>query len=199
MAQEIILASGSPHRRALLRNAGLEFSAQKPDIDERAVEAALAGSGATPEDVAAVLAEAKAVAVSERHPDALVIGSDQTLSLGDELFHKPADMEAARRQLLRLSGRTHQLSSAVALAGEGRAVWRHTAVARMTMRRLDPAAIGRYLSNVGDAALGSVGCYQIEGRGIRLFEKIEGDFFTVVGLPLLPLLAALRDKGAIDG
>ena len=199
MAQEIILASGSPHRRALLRNAGLEFSAQKPDIDERAVEAALAGSGATPEDVAAVLAEAKAVAVSERHPNALVIGSDQTLSLGGELFHKPADMEAARRQLLRLSGRTHQLSSAVALAGEGRTVWRHTAVARMTMRRLDPAAIGRYLSDVGDAALGSVGCYQIEGEGIRLFDKIDGDFFTIVGLPLLPLQAALRAQGAIDG
>jgi septum formation protein len=183
----------------LLRNAGLEFSAQKPDIDERAVEAALAGSGATPEDVAAVLAEAKAIAVSERHPAALVIGSDQTLSLGDELFHKPADMEAARRQLLRLSGRTHQLSSAVVLAGEGKAVWRHTSVAHMTMRKLDPAAIGRYLSDVGEAALGSVGCYQIEGRGIRLFEKIEGDFFTIVGLPLLPLFAALRDRGAIDG
>lgn len=199
MAQEIILASGSPHRRALLRNAGLEFSVEKPDIDERAVEAALAGSGATPEDVAAVLAEAKAVAVSERHPDALVIGSDQTLSLGDELLHKVADMEAARRQLLRLSGRMHQLSSAVVLAGQGEAIWRHTSVAHMTMRKLDPAAIGRYLSDVGDAALGSVGCYQIEGRGIRLFEKIEGDFFTIVGLPLLPLLAALRDKGAIDG
>jgi septum formation protein len=199
LAQEIILASGSPHRRTLLLNAGLEFSVAKPDIDERAVEAALAGSGATPEDVAAVLAEAKAVAVSERHPDALVIGSDQTLSLGDELLHKVADMEAARRQLLRLSGRMHQLSSAVVLAGQGEAIWRHTSVAHMTMRKLDPAAIGRYLSDVGDAALGSVGCYQIEGRGIRLFEKIEGDFFTIVGLPLLPLLAALRDKGAIDG
>jgi septum formation protein len=199
LAQEIILASGSPHRRTLVRNAGLEFSMAKPDIDERAVEAALAGSGATPEDVAAVLAEAKAVAVSERHPDALVIGSDQTLSLGDELLHKVADMEAARRQLLRLSGRMHQLSSAVVLAGQGEAIWRHTSVAHMTMRKLDPAAIGRYLSDVGDAALGSVGCYQIEGRGIRLFEKIEGDFFTIVGLPLLPLLAALRDKGAIDG
>ena len=199
MTQEIILASGSQHRRMLLRNAGLEFSAQKPDIDERAVEAALAGSGATPEDVAAVLAEAKAVAVSERHPDALVIGSDQTLSLGDELFHKPADMEAARRQLLRLSGRTHQLSSSVTLAAEGGAVWRHTAVAHMTMRELDPASVGRYLSDVGEAVLGSVGCYQIEGQGIRLFEKIEGDFFTIIGLPLLPLFAALRDKGAVDG
>jgi septum formation protein len=199
LAQEIILASGSPHRRTLLRNAGLEFSVEKPDIDERAVEAALAGSGVTPEDVAAVLAEAKAVAVSERHPHALVIGSDQMLSLGDELLHKVADMEAARRQLLRLSGRMHQLSSAVVLAGQGEAIWRHTSVAHMTMRKLDPAAIGRYLSDVGDATLGSVGCYQIEGRGIRLFEKIEGDFFTIVGLPLLPLLAALRDKGAIDG
>jgi septum formation protein len=199
LAQEIILASVSPHRRALLRNVGLEFSVEKPDIDERAVEAALAGSGATPEDVAVVLAEAKAVAVSERHPDALVIGSDQTLSLGDEFLHKVADMEAARRQLLRLSGRMHQLSSAVVLAGQGEAIWRHTSVAHMTMRKLDPADIGRYLSDVGDTALGSVGCYQIEGRGIRLFEKIEGDFFTIVGLPLLPLLAALRDKGAIDG
>jgi len=199
LAQEIILASGSPHRRTLLRNAGLEFSAQTPDIDERAVEAALAGSGATPEDVASVLAEAKAVAVSERHPEALVIGSDQTLSLGDELFHKVTDMEAARRQLLRLSGRTHQLSSAVVLAGQGKVLWRHTAVAHMTVRKLEPAAIGRYLSDVGEAVLGSVGCYQIEGAGIRLFEKIEGDFFTIVGLPLLPLLAALRDKGAIDG
>jgi septum formation protein len=199
LAQEIILASGSPHRRALLRNVGLEFSVEKPDIDERAVEAALAGSGATPEDVAAVLAEAKAAAVSERHPHALVIGSDQMLSLGDELLHKVADMEAARRQLLRLSGRMHQLSSAVVLAGQGEAIWRQTSVAHMTMRKLDPAAIGRYLSDVGDAALGSVGCYQIEGRGIRLFEKIEGDFLTIVGLPLLPLLAALRDKGAIDG
>lgn len=197
--QEIILASGSPHRRMLLQNAGLEFSVEKPDIDERSVEAALAGSGATSEDIAAVLAEAKAVAVSERHPEALVIGSDQTLSLGDELLHKAADMEAARRQLLRLSSRTHQLSSAVVLAGPGKALWRHTAVAHMTMRKLEPAAIGRYLSDVGQAALGSVGCYQIEGAGIRLFEKIEGDFFTIVGLPLLPLLAALRDKGAIDG
>jgi septum formation protein len=159
--QEIILASGSPHRRALLQNAGLEFSVKKPEIDERAVEAALDDSGATPEDVAMVLAEAKATAVSEIHPDALVIGSDQTLSLDDELFHKPADMEAARRQLLRLSGRTHQLSSAVVLARQGKAVWRHVALAHMTMRSLDPANIGRYLSKVREAALSSVGCYQV--------------------------------------
>jgi septum formation protein len=108
-------------------------------------------------------------------------------------------MEAARRQLLRLSGRTHQLSSAVVLVRGGETLWRHLAVAHMTMRRLDPAYIGRYLSRVGDAALSSVGCYQIEGEGIRLFEKIEGDFFAIVGLPLLPLLAALRQERAIDG
>jgi septum formation protein len=197
--QRIILASGSPHRRMLLENAGLEFRTEKPDIDERAVEKALAGSGATPEDVAAVLAEAKAVAVSERYPEAIVIGSDQTLSLGDELFHKPVDMEAARRQLLRLAGKTHQLSSAVVLAQKGNAIWRHVAAAHMTMRQFDPAYVGRYLSKVGAAALSSVGCYQIEGRGVRLFEKIEGDFFTIVGLPLLPLLSALRDRGMIDG
>jgi septum formation protein len=197
--QKIILASGSPHRRMLLENAGLEFQIEKPDIDERTVEAALAGSGATPEDVAAVLAEAKAVAVSERYPEAIVIGSDQTLSLGDELFHKPVDMEAARRQLLRLAGKTHQLSSAVVLAQKGNAIWRHVAAAHMTMRQFDPAYVGRYLSKVGAAALSSVGCYQIEGRGVRLFEKIEGDFFTIVGLPLLPLLSALRDRGMIDG
>ena len=199
MNQKIILASGSAHRRMLLANAGLEFSVEKPDIDERAVEAALAGSGTNPEDVAAILAEAKATGVSERHQEALVIGSDQTLSLDDERFHKPADMEAARRQLLRLSGSTHQLSSAVVLVRGGETLWRHLAVAHMTMRRLDPAYIGRYLSRVGDAALSSVGCYQIEGEGIRLFEKIEGDFFAIVGLPLLPLLAALRQERAIDG
>lgn len=199
MAQKIILASGSSHRRMLLRNAGLEFHTEKPEVDERAVEATLSGSGATPEDVATVLAEAKAVAVSESHPEALVIGSDQTLSLGDELLHKAADMEGARRQLLLLSGKTHQLSSAVVLARRGVAVWRHVTVAHMTMRPLDPATIGRYLSRVGQAALGSVGCYQIEGEGVRLFEKVEGDFFAIVGLPLLPLLAALRDQGAIDG
>jgi septum formation protein len=199
VAQKIILASGSPHRRALLENAGLQFSVEKPKINERAVEAALAGSGATPEDVAAILGEAKATAVSELHVDALVIGSDQTLSLGDELFHKPTDMEAARRQLLKLSGKTHQLSSAVVIAKRGEVVWRHVAVAHMTMRRLDPAYVGRYLSKVGGAALSSVGCYQVEGEGIRLFENIEGEFYTIVGLPLLPLLAELRERGAIDG
>jgi len=199
MATPIILASGSRYRRELLEAAGVDFTVLKPELDERAVEATLEGTGATPEDVALILAEAKATAVSEARPGALVIGSDQTLSLGDELFHKPADMEGARRHLLKLSGRTHLLSSAVVIARNGEAEWRHVSSARMTMRALDPGFIGRYLAEVGDAALTSVGAYQVEGRGIQLFEKIDGDHFTIVGLPLLPLLAQLRENGAIDG
>jgi len=198
MTRPLILASGSPFRRALLANAGLDFSVVKPQIDERAVESAL-GDEVTPEDVAAILAEAKAQEVSQRHSDALVIGSDQTLALGDEIFHKPADMEAARRHLLKLSGKTHSLNSAVVIAGAGETLWRHVGVAHLTMRALEPAFIGRHLARVGGKALGSVGAYQIEGEGIQLFERIDGDHFTIVGLPLLPLLAALRDLGAIDG
>jgi septum formation protein len=199
MPEKLILASASPFRKTLISNAGLDFTAIRPELDERAVEAPLKDSGASPEDVALVLATAKANDVSGRNPGALVIGSDQTLSLGDEIFHKPADMEAARRHLLRLSGRAHQLNSAVVIVRDGRTLWSHVGVARLTMRLLDPAFIGRYLARVGDKALASVGAYQIEGEGIQLFEKIKGDHFTIVGLPLLPLLAALRDLGAIDG
>ena len=199
MPEKIILASSSPFRKALLANAGIAFAVVKPDVDERAAEAPLEGSGATPEDVALVLATAKATEVSERNPGALVIGSDQTLSLGDEIFHKPADMEGARRHLLGLSGKPHHLNSAVALVRNGDTLWSHVAVARLTMRALEPAFIGRYLARIGDKALSSVGAYQIEGEGIQLFEKIEGDYFTIVGLPLLPLLAELRRLRAIDG
>src|SRR5690606_14912373 len=123
----------------------------------------------------------------------------QTLSLGEELFHKPQDMEGARRHLLKLSGNTHQLNSAVVLVLDGETIWRHVGIARLTMRKLDPGFIGRHLARVGQAALNSVGAYQIEGEGIQLFEKVEGDHFTVVGLPLLPLLDELRKLGAIDG
>lgn len=199
MAEKIILASGSPFRKALLVNAGVVVEAVPASVDERALEAPLQNSGVSPEDVALVLAEAKATEVSERKPGALVLGCDQTLSLGDELFHKPADMEGARRHLLTLSGKTHQLNSAVVLARDGQVLWRHVGIASLTMRKLDPAFIGRHLARVGAKALSSVGAYQIEGEGIQLFEKIEGDYFTIVGLPLLPVLAKLRDLGAIDG
>lgn len=199
MTEKLILASASPFRKKMLENAGVDVEAIPADLDERAVEAPLAETGASPQDVALVLAEAKAVAVSEAHPGRLVLGCDQTLSLDGLVFHKAADMEAARRRLLKLSGRTHQLNSAVVIARDGETLWRHVEVASMTMRQLDPGFIGRHLARVGDRALSSVGAYQIEGEGIQLFDKIDGDYFTIVGLPLLPVLAELRKLGAIDG
>jgi septum formation protein len=199
MTADIVLASGSPHRQKMLRDAGVDFRIIRPEIDERAVESAVAGTGVTPAELALMLAEAKAVNVSEGAPDALVIGADQTLSLDDRVFHKPDDMEAARSQLLSLSGRTHHLHSAFVLARNGQGIKRHGETAGMTMRRLDPAFVGRYLARVGEKVLTSVGAYQVEGEGIQLFDRVEGDHFTIVGLPLLPLLAALRGEGAIDG
>lgn len=199
MTQKLILASSSPFRRALLENAGLSFSVQAAHIDERAAEAPLVAADVGPQDIALVLAEAKAVAVSEQHKDALIIGADQTLSLGEEMLHKPADMDGARKHLLKLSGKTHQLNSAVVLVRNGLAIWRHVDSADLTMRRLDPGFIGRYLSAVGDKALQSVGAYQLEGQGIQLFQTIKGDYFTIIGLPLLALLAELRGLEVIDG
>jgi len=192
-----VLASASPFRKALLANAGLSFDVEPAMVDERAIEETLEGMDA--EDTALILAEAKAQDVSSRNPGALVIGSDQTLSLNGDIFHKPQDMEQARRRLLDLSGRTHELNSAVVLARDGETIWRHVSIARMTMRNLDPGFIGRHLSNVGDKALSSVGAYQFEGEGIQLFDRFEGDYFTIIGLPLIPLLAQLRELGAIDG
>ncbi|WP_011582791.1 MULTISPECIES: Maf-like protein [Chelativorans] len=195
----IILASKSPFRRRLMEDAGLSIMPEAPRVDERALEAPLEGTGVTPDEVALVLAEAKATEVSARYPDVWVIGGDQTLSLDDLIFHKPKDMDGARRHLLALSGKTHFLNSAIVLARGGEAVWTHVSIARMTMRPVKPAFIGRYLARVGEKALESVGAYQIEGEGIQLFESIEGDYFTVVGVPLLPLLAKLRELKAIDG
>lgn len=199
MPNNLVLASGSPFRRKMLADAGLAFDVSPAEIDERAVEAAVADTGVTPAELGAILAEAKALDVSVRNPGKIVIGCDQTLSLGDEVLHKPRDMEDARRRLLALSGRTHELHSAIVLARGEDVLLRHVSTARLTMRALDPAFIGRHLSRVGDRVLSSVGAYQIEGEGIQLFEAIEGDHFTIVGLPLLPLLAGLRNLGAIDG
>ena len=199
MTETIILASGSPFRKAMLDQAGIAVEAAPAGIDERAVELALEGTGSTAQDVALVLAEAKALRVCEERPGALVLGCDQTLSLDGEQLHKPADMEAARRRLLALSGKTHQLYSAAVLARDGQVLWRDVDSASMTMRTLEPAFVGRHLARVGDKALASVGSYQIEGEGIQLFDSIEGDHFTIIGLPLLAVLKALRDLGAIDG
>ena len=192
----LVLASGSMARRTLLANAGISFQLDPADIDERAAERPLAD--APPEDVAQALAMVKAATVSERRRDDLVIGADQVLALGPERFDKPADMEAARRQLLRLSGRTHHLHCAAACARAGEIVWQHAESAALTMRPLDPALVGRYLAAVGPTALTSVGAYQLEGRGIQLFDRIEGDYFAILGLPLLPLLRFLRDSGLLE-
>jgi septum formation protein len=194
----LILASGSATRAAMLTQAGLIFERVSPDVDERAVEASLSGTTVGPDDVASILAEVKATEVSLRHPDDLVIGADQTLALGDRRFDKPADMDAARRQLLALAGRSHELHSAVVVCRSGEVLFRHVASATLTMRAFTPAFVGHYLAVVGERALSSVGAYQVEGYGIQLFEEIEGDHFTILGLPLLPLLGFLRTRGVIE-
>jgi len=199
MTVPLILASSSPFRRMLMENAGLHFQAIAADIDERAIEAPLERNGAGPDAVALVLSKAKAKEVSDRFPGSLVIGSDQTMSLGSQVFHKPKSMPDAENHLRTLSGQTHRLNSAIALALNGDIIWEHVSHADLTMRALSADFIHRHLSRVGEKALSSVGAYQLEGEGIQLFSKIEGDYFTIVGLPMLPLLQQLRELGAIDG
>ena len=194
----LVLASGSRIRAELLENAGLSIEVDPADIDERAVEEPLLKAGFSPEDLALVLAEAKADNVSERRAGDLVIGADQILAFEGERHTKPENMEAARRQLLAFSGKTHELLSAVVISKDGEAIWRHVSTARLTMRDLSPPFVGHYLAQVGDVALSSVGAYQLEGPGVQLFEKIEGDYFTVLGLPLLPLLAELRKLNVLE-
>ncbi|MTI44401.1 septum formation protein [Roseibium hamelinense] len=194
----LVLASGSKIRAELLKNAGLKFDVAPADVDERAVEQPLLESGFPPEDLAIVLAEAKANSVSEERPGDLVIGADQILAYDGKRFTKPESMEAARRQLLAFSGKTHELLSAVVISKDGEAIWRNVSVARMHMRSFSPKFVGQYLAQVGNEALSSVGAYQLEGPGIQLFEQIDGDYFTVLGLPMFPLLAKLRDLGVIE-
>lgn len=194
----LVLASGSKIRAELLKNAGLSIDVDPADVDERAVEAPLLEADFPPDDIASVLAEAKANDVSARRNGDLVIGADQILAFEGERRTKPDDMEAARRQLLAFSGKTHELLSAVVISKDGEAIWRHVSTARLTMRELSPAFIGHYLADAGDVVLSSVGAYQLEGPGVQLFEKIEGDYFTILGLPLLPLLAQLRVLGEIE-
>ncbi len=194
----LVLASQSPARAALLRNTGLDFIIDPAHIDERAVEKPLLEADFPPADIAQILADTKAAAVSERHPGLWVIGADQVLAFKGERLTKPESMEAARRQLLALRAETHTLHAGLSLCRDGEILWRHQAAARMTMRDYTPHFIGRYLAKVGETALQSVGAYQLEGPGIQLFAAVDGDYFTVLGLPLLPLLDQLRRYGAID-
>ena len=188
----LILASQSQARQALLANAGIAFEAVAADIDERAVQQ---DSGLTaPGEIAALLAREKALSVSARQKGRLVAGADQTLALGFRLFSKPADRIQAKEQLRALAGRGHELHSAVAVTRDGAILFEAATTARMTMRQLGEAEIDAYLDAAGEAVSSSVGGYQLEGLGIHLFERIEGDHFTILGLPLLPLLAFLRSE-----
>ncbi len=197
LPQPLLLASGSVTRRRLLEDAGLPVVVLAPRFDERAVEAAARAEGADAAAVAARLAAAKALDVSRRRPDRLVLGADQTLACGDEAFHKPRDRAEAGRQVAALAGRVHALHSAVALARDGAVVAAISDDAHLAMRPLSAEAIEFYLRLAGDRATVSVGAYQLEGVGIHLFERVEGDHSTVLGLPLLPTLAALREAGAL--
>ncbi len=198
MTTSLILASSSPFRRMLLQNAGLAFEARAADIDERTIEAGLEEGQAKPDRVAVELARVKALDVSRHYPGALVIGSDQTMSLGNRVYHKPPDLAEARRHIASLSGKTHRLNSAVALVKDGEVLWEHISHADMTVRPLSDAFIDRYVARCGEKLLGSVGAYQLEGEGIHLFSGIDGDYFTILGLPMLPLLDKLRKLGAVD-
>jgi septum formation protein len=192
----LVLASQSRARQALLANAGISFEAVAAEIDERAVQEASRLSA--PGGIAALLARAKALAVSLHQPGRFVVGADQTLALGMRLFNKPTSRAQAAEQLRALAGRSHELHSAVAVARDGKILFEATTIARMTMRRFGEAEIEAYLDAAGDAVTTSVGAYQLEGLGIHLFEHIEGDHFTILGLPLLPLLAFLRGEGLLN-
>lgn len=189
----LILASKSTARKALLQQAGLRFTAAPASIDERLLETATIDAGGDGRDVALLLAQRKAAAVASANPGAIVIGADQTLSLGTELLHKPVDRTAAAAQLDRLKGKTHRLHAAVALARDDLLLWSDVQTAELTLRDFSDAERDDVLAREGDAVLDSVGSYRLEGPSIRLFETVSGDYFTILGLPLLPLLAALRD------
>ncbi|WP_448585680.1 Maf family protein [Thermaurantiacus sp.] len=192
----MILASTSPARRAMLEAAGVPFTVVPPRIDEDAATQALAAGGARPRDLADRLAELKAVQVSTLHPGALVLGADQVLALPDGTrLDKPGTRARLRAQLETLAGRSHRLFAAAVLARAGEPLWRHVGEATLTVRPLSPAFLDLYVQSVPEAVLGSVGGYHIEGLGVQLFTAIAGDLFTVRGLPLLPLLAQLRQLG----
>ncbi|MCI4644855.1 MAG: Maf family protein [Hyphomonadaceae bacterium] len=193
---EVILASGSASRRALLANAGVAADCVRPGVDEDQAKAAFRAEAMPVRDQAMALAELKAMKVSARRPG-LVIGGDQMLALGEEAFDKPLDMSGARAHLERLSGKTHTLETAIVICENGRPVWRHLARPKLTMRPLTPDFIEYYLDEVGEAVLATVGAYQLEGLGSQLFTRIEGDYFSILGLPLLPLLDQLRIYGVI--
>lgn len=191
----LILASTSPTRQTILRNAGLVLSCVAPDVDER--ELVKQHPEWLPEDIARALGEAKALEVSSRYPEALVIGADQVLALGNRTYSKPKDRADCERQLRDLRGKTHRLLSGIACARAGHIAWSSLGTADLAMREFSESFIADYLDAIGEDCVTSVGGYKIEGRGVQLFESIDGDHFTIMGLPLQPLLSFLRSEGAI--
>ena len=196
-SEPLVLASGSATRAAMLRAAGLSFEVEVPRVDEEALKAALLAEERPARDVADALAEMKAARVSGRRPGALAIGSDQTLSCDGRLFSKPKTPEEAREQIGALMGRTHRLHSAAVICRDGEPLWRHVSEARLTMGRLSEAWLDGYVARNWDSIRHSVGGYRIEEEGVRLFARIEGDHFTILGMPLLPLLQFLSARGSI--
>ncbi|PWC30138.1 Maf family protein [Teichococcus aestuarii] len=194
----LVLASGSATRAALLRAAGLDFTAQPAPVDEASLKEAARAEGIPPADAAILLAEAKAMRVARREPEALVIGADQLLVCEGAWFDKPEDLAGARAQLQALRGRTHTLFTAMVLWRHGQRVWQHVATPRLTMRDFSDSFLDRYLALEGEAVTHSVGAYRLEGPGIQLFREVEGEHSAILGLPLLPLLGFLRQHGALD-
>lgn len=194
----LILASGSEIRLRLLRAAGLEVTARPAAIDEEMIRAALTAEAARPRDIADALAEMKAARVAQKNPSALVLGSDQVLEFDGRILSKPETRVAAEAQIAALAGHTHRLLSAIVLFDAGQPVWRHLGEARLTMRKISAAYLGAYLDRNWPGISASVGSYKLEEEGIRLFSAIEGDYFTILGLPLLPLLSQLALRGDID-
>jgi septum formation protein len=196
MSQRIILASGSQSRRAVLTAAGIEADTIKPNVDEDAAKASFRASDMKVRDQAMQLAELKSVKISMRELG-LVIGCDQMLSLDGEAFDKPVDLADARNHLVKLSGKAHTLETAIVISEEGKPVWRYLARPKLTVRPLSDAFIDTYVEAVGEPLLSTVGAYQLEGLGAQLFTRIDGDYFSILGLPLLPLLDYLRTRGVL--
>jgi septum formation protein len=196
MSVGLVLASKSAARRAVLEGAGVPYEAATAGVDEDAVKTALLAQGAGPRDIADALAELKAVRVSMKRPD-FIVGADQTLEFEGGLYDKVETVAEARTRLLLLRGRPHKLHSAVVVARDGAPIWREVVTATLTMRDFSDAFLDDYLAVEGEAALGSVGCYRLEGPGAQLFSRIEGDYFAILGLPLMGLLDLLRRHGIV--